>query len=96
MPLLEKTVLYEKYTLDRMAGIYSCAAQVFASQDPKKSGEFLTKYMDALFPEVAKGKEHDVASKLAELREFSEKTIMLVPNSTGYSLKIEEGKPKDK
>jgi hypothetical protein len=94
MPLLEKTVLYEKYTLDRMASIYGCAAQVFASQDPKKSGEFLTKYMDALFPEVAKGREHDVASKLAELKSFSDKTIMLVPSHGGYALKIEEGKGK--
>jgi hypothetical protein len=87
-------VLYQKYTMDRMAGIYGVAAQVFAVSDPKKAGEFLTKQMDALFPEVAKGKENDVASKLEELKKFSDKIVMLVPTHGGFSLKMEDKKPK--
>jgi hypothetical protein len=78
--------------MDRMAGVYGVAAAVFASQDPKKAGEFLTKYMGALFPEIESGKEHDVASKLAELKAFSQKTVMLVPGARGFALQIEEGK----
>lgn len=94
MPSLERAVLYEKYTQDRMGQIYATAATVFASQDPKKAGEFLTRCMDALFPEVAKGKEHDVASKMKELQAFNEKNIMLVPGKGGYALKIEDKEKK--
>lgn len=94
MPNLEKAVLYEKYTMDRMAGVYGVAASVFAAQDPQKAGEFLTKYMGALFPEIESGKEHDVASKLAELKAFSQKTIMIMPGSRGFSLHIAEGEGK--
>jgi hypothetical protein len=89
-------VLYEKYMLDRMAQVYGVAAQVFAVSDPKKSGEFISKLMGALFPEIESGKDHDVSSKLAELKAFSEKTIMLVPTQGGFSLKMEDGKLKGK
>lgn len=92
--MLEKAVLYEKYTMDRMAGVYGVAATVLATQNPKEAGEFLTKYMGAMFPEIEGSKDQDVKSKLAELKAYSEKTIMLVPGKQGFTLKIEEGKGK--
>lgn len=61
--------------------------------DPKKAVEFLTSFMDDIFPEVAGKKEQTAESKEKELAAFAQKTISLVPIPGGedlFRLNIEE------
>jgi len=91
MPALEKIVMYEAFTQERMAGVHQTAAIVFASIDPKKSSEFMSQYLDSLFPEadLTKGKSTD--DKIRQLEEFSKNEVKLVPipgMSEGFSLQV--------
>jgi hypothetical protein len=85
-----RIVLYEKYVMERMAEVNAVAAQVIAHSDPKKAGEFMAKYMDYVFPEVAQNKELTIAQKMAELKVFSEKTFKLDVSDVGLKLFVEE------
>jgi uncharacterized protein (DUF1810 family) len=87
---IEKIVLYEKYVMERMAEVNAVAAQVIAHSDQKKAGEFMAKYMDYIFPEVADNKEQTIAQKMAELKLFSEKTFKLDVSDAGLKLFVEE------
>lgn len=78
-----------------MASLHGLTAQVFAGIDPKKAAEFLTMYMDDLFPEMSGKKDLTVEAKARELTEFSKKVISLVPmagDEDWFRLKIEEKK----
>jgi hypothetical protein len=88
---LDKIVLYEKLTMERMADVHAVVAQVAAAADPKKASDAVMKYMDYLFPEVA-GKELSMADKMKQLEAFTSKTLMLEVGDLGLKLKVEEKK----
>lgn len=85
----------EKFNQERMATLHSLTAQMFAASDPKKAAEFLTLFMDDLFPETSGKKGATEEGKARELAEFSRKTLSLVPqagNEDWFKLNIEEKK----
>lgn len=91
MPALEKLVMYEAYTQERMATVHQTAAIVFSSVDPKKAAELLGEYMNAVFPEVGLSKEKTTEAKIKELEEFSKHEVKLVPIpglEEGFSLQV--------
>lgn len=89
---LEKLVMYQAYTQERMADMNRVAATVFAATDPKKASEFLGRCMDELFPEIALHKDLSVEAKQRELDAFTKKKISLVPiaGSEGLQLSISD------
>lgn len=87
---VERLVLYEKYSQERMSEVNGVAAQVMASADPKAASEFLTRYVDEKFPETSRSKEVDIKKKMAELREFSKKQVRLVPGPDGFELEVKD------
>lgn len=75
-----------------MAQVFSLAAQVLAPADPKKAGDFLQKFMDALFPEAARAKEATLEDRMEQLKEFSGKEVALVPGKGGFALSVKDKK----
>lgn len=87
-------VLFEKFSQERMAEVMGLTAQVMANVDPKQAGSFLTKFVDALFPEIATNKEKTIGDKMKELKEFSAKKVSLtpIPGVDGFTLHMEDPK----
>jgi len=84
-----------KFEQERLAALHALTAQVFAGSDQKKASEFLMKFMDDTFPEMAGKKELTIEQKAKELAEFSKKTIALVPmkgHEDWFKLDIQEKK----
>ena len=87
-------MLSEKYNLERMASVNALAAQVIGATDPKKAADFVSRFIDCIFPEATVARERTMAEKLEELKEFSEKKISLQPigGTEYFRLKVEEKK----
>ena len=90
---IERLVMYQKFTDERMATVTHLAAQVFAPNDGKKAADFLHRYMEAIFPEVElKSTEITDKEMFNELMAFTKKDIVLVQGQSGLELKINEKK----
>lgn len=89
---VERVVLFEKYSQERMAEVMGLTAQVMSNVDPKQAGNFLTKFVDATFPEIATSKEKTIQDKMKDLKEFSSKKVSLtpIPGIDGFTLNVED------
>jgi hypothetical protein len=85
---VERVVLYEKYNQERMAEVNKLAAIVLAGKDIAKAGEFLTKYMDCIFPEAKQTKELTLEQKVKQLNDFSNQEVALVHGAHGLELSL--------
>lgn len=83
-------MLYEKYNQERMAEVNKLAAIVLSGKDVNKASEFVTKFMDCIFPEAKQSKELTLDQKVKQLDDFSSHEVALIHGAQGLKLSLKK------